>query len=104
VSAGAVGNGRGSEPWRDLHLRIDRRSRGYCRVTFDHPPIDAVTRGSHVSSAAAGRYGYVNRLIPDGRLDEEIDAMASRVAPLDHEAIAHARSYVDRVTFGRSDH
>ena len=25
------------------HLSIDRRSAGYCRVTFDHPPINTVT-------------------------------------------------------------
>jgi enoyl-CoA hydratase/carnithine racemase len=25
------------------HLRVDRRSLGYCRVTFDHPPINAIT-------------------------------------------------------------
>lgn len=25
------------------HLRIDRRSPGYCRVTFDHPPINTIT-------------------------------------------------------------
>lgn len=25
------------------HVRIDRRSPGYCRVTFDHPPINTIT-------------------------------------------------------------
>jgi enoyl-CoA hydratase/carnithine racemase len=25
------------------HLRVDRRSCGYCCVTFDHPPINAIT-------------------------------------------------------------
>jgi enoyl-CoA hydratase/carnithine racemase len=30
-----------SKPW--THLRVDRRSRGYCRVTFDHPPINTIT-------------------------------------------------------------
>src|SRR3954466_15986110 len=38
-------NGRGSDAslrsWTDL--RIDRRSPGYCRVTFDHPPINSIT-------------------------------------------------------------
>lgn len=38
-------NGRGSESWSSswTHLRIDRRSRGYCRVTFEHPPINTIT-------------------------------------------------------------
>ena len=39
------GNGRGSEAWSLswTHLGVDRRSLGYCRVTFDHPPINTIT-------------------------------------------------------------
>ena len=38
-------NGRGSEAWSWpwTHVRIDRPSSGYCRVTFDHPPINTIT-------------------------------------------------------------
>jgi enoyl-CoA hydratase/carnithine racemase len=38
-------NGRGTDAWARswTHLRIDRRSAGYCRVTFDHPPINTIT-------------------------------------------------------------
>jgi enoyl-CoA hydratase/carnithine racemase len=38
-------NGRGSDAWSRswTHLGIDRRSAGYCRVTFDHPPLNAIT-------------------------------------------------------------
>jgi len=38
-------NGRGSGAWTDsfTHLRLDRRTAGYCRVTFDHPPINTLT-------------------------------------------------------------
>src|SRR6476660_5134483 len=45
ASTSASGNGRGSDAWSRSwkHLRIDRRSRGYCRVTFDHPPINTIT-------------------------------------------------------------
>ena len=41
----ASNNGRGSDAWSRpwTHLRIDRRSPGYCRVTFDHPPINTIT-------------------------------------------------------------
>jgi enoyl-CoA hydratase/carnithine racemase len=46
----------------------------------------------------AEQYGYVNRLIADNLLDEEVDQMASRLARFDHDAIARTKSYVDQVT------
>lgn len=46
----------------------------------------------------AEQYGYVNRTIPDAALDEEIDAMARRLAAFDREAIARTKSHVDQVT------
>ena len=46
----------------------------------------------------AERYGYVNRLIADGRLDDEVDEIAARLARFDHDAIARTKSYVDQVT------
>ncbi|HUA03171.1 MAG TPA: enoyl-CoA hydratase/isomerase family protein [Solirubrobacteraceae bacterium] len=38
-------NGRGSAAWSSswTTIRVDRRSRGYCRVTFEHPPINTIT-------------------------------------------------------------
>jgi enoyl-CoA hydratase/carnithine racemase len=38
-------NGRGSDAWAQswTHFGVDRRSPGYCRVTFDHPPINTIT-------------------------------------------------------------
>jgi hypothetical protein len=36
-------NRRGSDSRSRSHLSIDRRGRGYCRVTFDHPPINTIT-------------------------------------------------------------
>src|SRR6478736_1239184 len=51
----------------------------------------------------AAEYGYVNRVIADGRLDDEVDAMASRLARFDHDAIARTKSYVDRVTLPADD-
>jgi enoyl-CoA hydratase/carnithine racemase len=38
-------NGRGSKAWAGswTHFRVDRRSPGFCRVTFDHPPINTIT-------------------------------------------------------------
>ncbi len=46
----------------------------------------------------AEQYGYVNRLIADDRADEEVDAIASRLAQLDHDAIRRTKSYVDQAT------
>jgi enoyl-CoA hydratase/carnithine racemase len=38
-------NGRASEAWYRswTHFRVDRRTPGYCRVTVDHPPVNAIT-------------------------------------------------------------
>jgi enoyl-CoA hydratase/carnithine racemase len=38
-------NGVAPESWSAswTHMKVDRRSPGYCRVTFDHPPINAIT-------------------------------------------------------------
>ena len=35
----------GSDAWSQswTHFSVDRRSPGYCRVTFDHPPINTIT-------------------------------------------------------------
>jgi enoyl-CoA hydratase/carnithine racemase len=43
--ASSSSNGRGSESWASswTTVRVDRRSRGYCRVTFAHPPINTIT-------------------------------------------------------------
>jgi enoyl-CoA hydratase/carnithine racemase len=46
----------------------------------------------------AEQYGYVNRVIADDRLDDEVEAIAARLARFDHDAIARTKSYVDRVT------
>jgi enoyl-CoA hydratase/carnithine racemase len=46
----------------------------------------------------AEQYGYVNRVIADDRLDDEVDEIAARLAGFDHDAIARTKSYVDQVT------
>jgi hypothetical protein len=46
----------------------------------------------------AEQYGYVNRVIADDELDDEVDQIASRLARFDHDAIARAKSGVDKVT------
>jgi enoyl-CoA hydratase/carnithine racemase len=41
----ATGNTQGSTAWSRswTHLKVARRSAGYCRVTFAHPPINTIT-------------------------------------------------------------
>ena len=46
----------------------------------------------------AEQYGYVNRVIADNQLDDEVEDIASRLARFDHEALARTKSYVDQVT------
>ena len=43
--ASPSGNGRGPEAWSWswTPFGADRSSLGYCRVTFDHPPINTIT-------------------------------------------------------------
>jgi len=38
-------NGRASGAWHQswTHFRVERPDAGYCRVTFDHPPINTIT-------------------------------------------------------------
>ena len=45
VDASSSTNGRCSDTWHRpwTHLRVERRSPAYCRVTFDHPPVNAIT-------------------------------------------------------------
>jgi enoyl-CoA hydratase/carnithine racemase len=220
IDVSTSNNGRGSEAWSQswTHFRVDRRSPGYCRVTFDHPPINAITtttvaelaeligliepdtdlnvvvfdsanpdfylanydvehdpawldllvrlsrapvvsiasirgraRGAgsefvlacdlrfgsrentllgqlevgagevrrggpmarlarlvgrgraleillvadDLEGARAEQYGYVNRVIADDRLDDEVDQIASRLARFDHEAIARTKACVE---------
>ena len=45
IDTGLSPNGRVSETWSQswTHLSVDRRSPSYCRITFDHPPINTIT-------------------------------------------------------------
>src|SRR5262245_14530741 len=46
----------------------------------------------------AEQYGYVNRLVADADLDDEVDGIAMRLAQFDREAIARTKSHVNAVT------
>ena len=48
IDASHASNSRGSDAWSRswMHLRVDRRSQSYCRITFDPPPINTLTATS----------------------------------------------------------
>jgi enoyl-CoA hydratase/carnithine racemase len=60
--------------------------------------LEILLVGDDLDGPRAEQYGYINRTIADSELDAEVDAIASRLARFSHEAIALAKSYVNRVT------
>jgi enoyl-CoA hydratase/carnithine racemase len=60
--------------------------------------LEILLVGDDLDGPRAERYGYVNRVIADDRLDDEVDRIASRLGRFDHEALARTKSHVDRVT------
>lgn len=60
--------------------------------------LEVLLGADDLDGPRAEQYGYVNRVIADDELDEEVEAIASRLADFDHEEIARTKSYVDRVT------
>ena len=56
--------------------------------------LEIMLIGDDLDGPRAEQYGYVNRTIDDVRLDAEVEALASRLARLDREAIVRAKSYV----------
>jgi enoyl-CoA hydratase/carnithine racemase len=59
--------------------------------------LEILLVGDDLDGLRAERYGYVNRAIADDELDREVDAIASRLARIDHDAIARTKAHVDRV-------
>jgi enoyl-CoA hydratase/carnithine racemase len=59
--------------------------------------LEILLGADDLDGPCAERYGYVNRVIADDELDREVDAIASRVAQIDHDAIARTKAHVDRV-------
>jgi enoyl-CoA hydratase/carnithine racemase len=60
--------------------------------------LEILLVGDDLDGPRAEQYGYVNRVIPNDQLDDAVDAIASRVARFDHDAMARTKSYVDRAT------
>jgi enoyl-CoA hydratase/carnithine racemase len=60
--------------------------------------LEVLLVGDDLDGPRAEQYGYVNRVIADDQLDDEVNRIATRVARFDHDAIARTKSYVDQVT------
>jgi enoyl-CoA hydratase/carnithine racemase len=60
--------------------------------------IEILLVADDLDGPRAEQYGYVNRVIADDRLDEEVDQIASRLARFEHDAIMRTKSSVDQVT------
>src|SRR5215216_2681918 len=58
--------------------------------------LEILLDADDVDGPRAAQYGYVNRVIADDQLDNEVDRIASRLARFDHEAIARTKSYSTR--------
>jgi len=59
--------------------------------------LEVLLVGDELDGPRAERYGFVNRAIADDELDREVEAIASRLARIDHDAIARTKAHVDRV-------
>jgi enoyl-CoA hydratase/carnithine racemase len=57
--------------------------------------LEILLLGDDLDGPRAERYGYVNRVIADDRLDDEVDQIASRLERFDHAALARTKRAVD---------
>lgn len=60
--------------------------------------LEVLLLGDDLDGPLAEQYGYVNRLFPDARLDDEVDGIARRLASFERYAIAGIKRYVDDAT------
>jgi enoyl-CoA hydratase/carnithine racemase len=68
---------------------------GLSRLVGRGRALEIVLVGDDLDGPRAERYGYVNRVIADDRLDDEVDQIASRLEPIDHEALARTKCSID---------
>lgn len=60
--------------------------------------LEVILSADDVSGDLAERYGYVNRSLPDADLDGFVDALATRIASFDKQAITDIKRLVNAVT------
>jgi len=56
--------------------------------------LEVLLGADDISGDLAEQYGYVNRALPDGQLDEFVEALATRIASFDKRAISETKRFV----------
>jgi len=57
--------------------------------------LEVLLVADDIDADRAERFGYVNRVVPDGQLESETDRVARRLASFDKQAIADTKAFVD---------
>ena len=57
--------------------------------------LEVLLGADDIPGDLAERYGYVNRSFPDADLDEFVDALATRIASFDKQAISETKRFAD---------
>jgi enoyl-CoA hydratase/carnithine racemase len=65
--------------------------------------LEVLLVADDIDAAMAERYGYVNRVVPDDRLDAETERVARRLASFDKQAIAETKALVDAASLPDDD-
>jgi enoyl-CoA hydratase/carnithine racemase len=60
--------------------------------------LEVLLGADDVDAARAELYGYVNRVVPDARLEAETDRLARRIASFDKAALTETKAFVDATT------
>jgi enoyl-CoA hydratase/carnithine racemase len=59
--------------------------------------LEILLAAGDIDGPRAEQYGYINRVIADDQLDDEVDQIASLLGGFDHDAIARTKSCLDQV-------
>ena len=57
--------------------------------------LEVLLGADDIPGDLAEQYGYVNRALPDGQLDQFVEALATRIASFDKRAISETKRFVD---------
>jgi len=57
--------------------------------------MEILIASDDINGELAEKYGYVNRALPDGELDDFVDAMATRIAGFDRTAVVETKKLVN---------
>src|ERR1700751_2655143 len=65
--------------------------------------LEIVLGANDFDGETAERYGYVNRALPEAKLDGFVDALARRIASFDQRAVAAAKNLINQVSLPSAD-